>query len=177
MPALAALQFAQEILLRPVEIRLLVHFRTALARRHRERPDMDAIGLRALQQRDVLQVRRDRLERAHQIAQHVVVDAHLLVVTPAVHQIGLFIESSVGQMRGAPQFARLRSALRGVGEIERDETRAIKIARLTPRQRHNLNAMRAAEMSKRRIAHQPRRARDHHFPCHSRLPFLLSSDS
>ena len=53
---LALLQFAQKILLRPVEIRLLVHFRAALARRHRERADVDAIGLRALQQRDMAEL-------------------------------------------------------------------------------------------------------------------------
>ena len=64
---LALLQFAQKILLRPVEVRLLVHFRAAFARRHRERTDMNAISLRALQQRYVAELRRDRFERRHQI--------------------------------------------------------------------------------------------------------------
>ena len=53
VPGLALLQLAQKILLRPIEVRLLVHFRAAFARRHGERADVDAIGLGALQQRDM----------------------------------------------------------------------------------------------------------------------------
>ena len=78
MPALAVLQLAQEMLLLPVEVRLLVHLRAVFARRHGERADVHAIGLGALQQRDVAKLWRDRLERGHQIAQHQVVGADLL---------------------------------------------------------------------------------------------------
>ena len=62
--ALPCCKFAQEIFLRPIEVRLLVHFRAALARGHGERANVDAIRFRALQQRDVAERRRDRLERA-----------------------------------------------------------------------------------------------------------------
>ena len=95
---LALLQVAQEILLRPVEIRLLVHFRAALARRHGERADVDAIGLGALQQRDMPKRRRNRLERRHQIAQHRVVDVDLLWIAPAVDQVRRLIERGVDEM-------------------------------------------------------------------------------
>jgi len=70
------------------------------------------------------------------------------------------------------QFARLGGALRGVGEIERDETRAIKIARLTPRQRHNstpcaLPKCRSAALPTNPVAPATT------LSLHSRLPFLL----
>ncbi len=78
VPGLPLLQLAQKVLLRPVEIRLLVHFRAAFPRRHGERTDMHAIGLGALQQRHVPERWRDRLERRHQVAQHRVIGSDLV---------------------------------------------------------------------------------------------------
>ena len=167
VPGLSLLQLAQEILLRPVEIRLLVHFRASLARRHRQRADMHAIGLGALQQRDMLQIRRDRLERAHQIAQHVVVDGDLPRIAPAVDEIGLFIERGVDEMRRALQLRRDSHALRGIGKIEHDVAGTIEIARLAPRQRYNLRTTGCAEVPQRGIAHEPGGAGHHDFlACH-----------
>jgi hypothetical protein len=100
----------------------------------------------------MLQCRRDRFERAHQVAQHMIVDRDLLLVAPAVDEIGLFIERRVDQMRGALELACHRGALRRVGEVERDVTRAVEIARLTPRQRHNLRAADCAEVPQGGVA-------------------------
>jgi hypothetical protein len=97
VPGLALLQIAQKVFLRPVEIRLLVHFRAAFARRHLERADMRAIGLGALQQRDMLQ-RRSRLQRRHQIAQHAIVGLDLALIPPAVDQVWRLVERGVDQM-------------------------------------------------------------------------------
>ena len=98
MPGLALLQFAQKIFLSPVEVRLLVHFRAALARRHVERANVDAIRLRALQQRDMAERRRNRFERRHQIAQHQIVGSDLVRIAPAVDQVRCFIERGIDEM-------------------------------------------------------------------------------
>ena len=98
MPSPALLQFAQKILLRPIEIRLLVHFRAAFARRHVKRTDVDAIGLRSLQQRYVAELRRNRFKRRHQVAQHQIVGSDLVRITPAVDQVRRFIERGIDQM-------------------------------------------------------------------------------
>ena len=179
MPGLALLQLAQKILLRPVEIRLLVHFRAAFARRHGERADVNAIGLGALQQRDVPELRRDRLERGHQIAQHQVVGADLVRIAPAVDQVRRFIERGIDEMGCALHFGGGAQALRRIGQVDRNVAGAVEFARLAPRQRHNVAAARRAEVPQCGISDQPRRARDHDFlVCHSllqrRLPLSLA---
>ena len=111
MPRLALLQLAQKILLRPVKVRLLVHLGAAFACRHLERPDVGAIGLGALQQRDMPELRRDRLECGHQIAQHPVIDVDLLLIAPAVDEIRRLIERGVDQMGCTLQGGRCTRAL------------------------------------------------------------------
>ncbi|MGY3288358.1 hypothetical protein ACVWWP_001425 [Bradyrhizobium sp. LM3.6] len=55
MPTLAHLKFAQKDFLRPVEVGLLVHFGAAFAGRHGQGANVDAVGLGALQQGDMLE--------------------------------------------------------------------------------------------------------------------------
>ena len=168
MPRLALLQFAQKILLRPVKVRLLVHFRAALARRHRERADVNAIGLGALQQCDMPELRRGRFERGHQIAQHQIVGADLVLIAPAVDQIRCLIERGINQVGGALQFGGGAQALRRIGQVDRNVPGAVKLARLATRQRQNVASPDAAEVPQCGISHQSGRARDHHFlVCHS----------
>ena len=62
MPVLALLQLAKKVLLRPIEVRLLVHFGAAFPRRHREWADVDAVSFGTLQQGDVPKRGRHRLE-------------------------------------------------------------------------------------------------------------------
>ncbi len=138
MPGLASLQFAKEILLRPVKIRLLVHFRAALPRRHGQRTDVDAVGLGALQQRDVLERRRRRLQHRHQVAEHQIVGSDLAFIAPAIHQVRRLIERGIDEVGCALQLRRAARALRGVGQIHLNMAGAIKITRLSARQRDNL---------------------------------------
>ena len=115
---LALLQPAQKVLLRPVEIRLLVHFRAAFPRRHRERANMHAIGLGALQQRHMPKRWRRRLENRHQVAQHRVIGADLVRVAPAIDQVRRLIERGVDEMSCALQ-RRPRHAGIGPGRSDR----------------------------------------------------------
>jgi hypothetical protein len=72
-------------------------------------------------------------------------------------------------MGRALQRGRGGGALRGVGEIERDELRAAEIAWLASRQRDDVTTTNAAEVPQSGTADQPGRAGDHHFlACHSR---------
>ena len=176
VPGLALLQFAQKILLRPVEIRLLVHFRAALARRHRERADVDAIGLGALQQRDMAERRRNRLERRHQIAQHQVVGSDLVWIAPAVDQVRRFIERGIDEMGCILQRSCGLRALRRIGQVDRHVAGAVELARLAPRQRDNFAAAGSAEVPQCGISDQPCRARDHHFlVCHWTTPAPIAA--
>ena len=169
VPRLALLQLAQKILLRPVKIRLLVHFRAAFPRRHLERADMDAIGLGALQQRDMPELRRGRLERRHQVAQHRVIGVDLVLIAPAIDQIRRLIERGVDEMGCALQFGRCTRALGGIGQVDRDVTGAVELARLAPRQRDHLASAGAAEMPQGGVSHQPRGARDDYLFGHSHV--------
>ena len=161
--ALPLLQFAQEILLRPVEVRLLVHFRAALARRHGERANVDAVGLRALQQRDMAERRCDRFERRHQIAQHQIVGSDLVRIAPAVDQVRRFIERGIDEMGCILQRSCGLRALRRIGQVDRYVAGAMEIARLAARQRYNVAAAGPAEVPQCGISHQPGRARNHNF--------------
>ena len=68
------------------------------------------------------------------------------------------------QLCGGPR------ALRGIGEVDRHVTGAVELARLAPRQRHNVAPTRAAEVPQRGISDQTGRACDHDFlVCHFRL--------
>ena len=151
---LALLQPAQEVLLRPVEIWLLVHFRAAFARRHRQRSNVHAIGLGTLQQRHMPQRRRLRLENRHQVAQHGIVGADLAWIAPAVDQARRLVERGVDEMGRAPQLRRRVPALGGIGQIDRNVTGAVELARLAPRQRDHLASTGSAEMPQGSASHQ-----------------------
>ena len=133
VPRLALLQFAQKILLRPVEIRLLVHFRAAFARRHRERAHVDAIRLGTLQQRNMAEPWRNRFERLHQIAQHHVVGSDLVWIAPAVDQIRRFIERGIDKMGCILQRSCGLRALRSIGQIDLNVAGAVELSRFAPR--------------------------------------------
>jgi hypothetical protein len=170
VPVLALLQLTQEVLLGPVEIRLFVHFGTALARRHGQRADMDAISLGALQKRDMPKLRRHRFERRHQIAQHQIVGADLVLIAPAVDEVGGFVKRRINQMGRALHFGGGALALRGVGQVDGDMAGAIKRARLAPCKSYNFASTGCAEVTQGRMSDQPRRACDDHFlVCHSLL--------
>ena len=161
VPGLALLQFAQKILLRPVEIRLLVHFRAAFARRHDERTDVNAIGLGALQQRDVPKLRRGRLERGHQVAQHQIVGADLVRIAPAVDQVRRFIERGIDEVGGALQFGGDAHALRRVGQVDRNVAGAVGARAACAATAPQPRIRQRAEVPQGGISHQPGRARDH----------------
>jgi hypothetical protein len=60
--------------------------------------------------------------------------------------------------------------LRGFGQVDLDVPGAEELARLAPRQRHNVASTGRAEVPQCGISHQSGRARDHHFlPCHALL--------
>ena len=124
---------------------------------------MDAIGLRALQQRDMAELRRDRLERRHQIAQHQIVGADLVRIAPAVDQVRRFIERGIDEMGCVLQRSCGLRALRRIGQIDRYVAGAMELARLAARQRYNFAAAGPAEVPQCGISHQPGRARDHYF--------------
>ena len=168
--ALALLQPAQEVLLRPVEIRLLVHFRAAFPRRHRQRSNMHAIGLGTLQQRHMPQRWRHRLENRHQVAQHGVIGADLVWIAPAIDQVRRLIERGVDEVGRALQLRRRVLALGGIGQIDRDVTGAVELARLAPRQRDHLASAGSAEMPQGGASHQTGGAGDHNLlACHSHV--------
>src|SRR5262249_3140959 len=97
-----------------------------------------------------------------------------LPIAPAIDQIGLFMERGIDQMRRAFYLLGDRRALRGIGEIDRNEARAIKLARLAPRQRDHFCVADRAESTKRRAADEACRAGDDHLFCHGQnLPFLV----
>src|SRR5439155_17481080 len=66
VPALPLLLRPEVVLLQPVEV-LVRMARRALARGHRHRLDVRAVGLGALEQRDVLETPRRALQRLEQI--------------------------------------------------------------------------------------------------------------
>jgi len=136
--AFAPLQFAKKVLLRPIEIRLLVHFRAAFPRRHRERTDVDAVGFGALQQRHVPERRRRRLQHRHQVAEHQIVGSNLAFIAPSIHQVRRLIERGVDKVGCALQLRSDAGALHGVRQIHRNVAGAMKLARLAARQRDNL---------------------------------------
>ncbi len=133
VPRLALLQFTQKILLRPVKIRLLVHFRPALARRHRERADVDAIRLRALQQRDMAERRCNRFKHRHQMTQHQIVGSDLVWIAPAVDQVRRLIERGIDKMGCILQRSCGLRALRRIGQIDLNVAGAVEFTRLAPR--------------------------------------------
>jgi hypothetical protein len=96
-------------------------------------------------------------------------------VAPAVDQARLFMERGIDQVRRALELASHRSALRSIGEIERDMARAMESARLAPRQRDHLGATCAAEVAQCGVADQPGRTRDHHLLRHPVAPVAASS--
>ncbi len=160
MPGLAPLQFTKEVFLRPIEVRLLVHFRAAFPRRHCERTDMDAVGFGALQQRHMLERRRHRLKHRHQVAQHQIVGSYLAFIAPALHQVRRLIERCVDKVGCALQLRSAAGALSGIGQVYRNVAGAMEIAWLSARQRDHLASARAAEVPQGRVSHQPGRARD-----------------
>jgi len=127
---LALLQFAQKILLRPIEVRLLIHLRAALARRNVKWANVNAVGLRALQQRYMAEPRCNRLKRRHQIAQHRVVGSYLVRIAPTVDQARCFIERGIDEMGCTLQCCCGQRALRRVGQVDRYMPGAMELARL-----------------------------------------------
>ena len=160
MPILALLQFAKKALLRPIKIRLLVHFGAAFPRRYREWADVDAVSFGALQQGDVPKRRRRRLENPHQVTEHQIVGSDLALIAPAINQTRRLIERGIDEVGRALQFRSSFGALRSIRQIELNVTGAMEVARLAPRQRDHLALPGAAEVPQRSTSHQPRRARD-----------------
>ena len=131
---------------------------------------MHAIGLGTLQQRHMPQRRRRRLENRHQVAQHRVIGADLVRIAPAIDQVRRLIERGVDEMGRAPQLGRRALALGGIGQVDRDVTGAVELARLSPRQRDHLASAGAAEMPQGSASHQTRGARDNDLlACHSHV--------
>ena len=59
---------------------------------------MRPVGLGSLQQRDMLEVLRHRLQRLEQVLQHRQVRLHLFTIAPAFHQAGLFVDGRIHDM-------------------------------------------------------------------------------
>ena len=124
---------------------------------------MHAIGLGALQQRDVLESWRCGFERAHQIAQHAVVGLDLPGVAPAIDQARRLIECGIDQMGCTAELGRGAAAILGAGEIDRHVPRAVEIARLAARQRDALAIIGCTEVPQGGAADQAGGAGDHDF--------------
>jgi len=133
VPGLALLPFEQKILLGPVEVRLLVHFRAAFARGHVKRANVDAIRLRPLQQHDMAERRCNRFERRHQIAQHQIVGSYLVRIAPAVDQVRRFIERGIDEMGCILQRCCGLRALRPIGQVGRYVAGTVELTRLAAR--------------------------------------------
>jgi hypothetical protein len=98
----------------------------------------------------------------HQVAQNLVVGAYLIWIAPAVDQVRRFIKRGIDQMRCALQFRCGIGTLGCYGKVDRHMARAIELARLAPRQRHDLASIQCAEVPQGGVSHQPGRAGDHY---------------
>ncbi len=156
-----ALGGAQVVLLRPVEIGLFPHFRPALARGNGQRADVDAVGLGALQQRHVPQLRGGGKQRPHQVAQHAVVGADLLIVAPALDQSGQFEQSRVDQVSDIAQRVRRLPTGSGVCQVKR-KMPSDYASRAAAGNGDDIDIGRLSEMLQRRVANEARRASHQH---------------
>ena len=163
VPGLARLPGAQIAFLVPVEVRLLVHLRAVLACRHRERTDMHAVGLGALQQGHVAEPRGDLFEGAEQVPQHRLVGPDLLVFLPARDQPRPLVECGIDEMGDAGEPGRESGAGIGVGEIERRPARAECLVGTAARDGDHLAARLACEMLHGGIADEAGGAGDQDF--------------
>ena len=96
---------------------------------------MHAVGLGALQQRHVAQLRRGGLQRTEQIAQHQVVGPDLLVFPPARDQPRPLVKGGVDEVSDAGEVGREGGTSGGIGEIEGQPARAKRLIRPAPGQR------------------------------------------
>ncbi len=124
---------------------------------------MHTIGLGALQQRNMPEIRRCGFEHAHQIAQHPVVGFDLPGVTPAIDQARRLIERGIDQMGCTAELSRGAAAILSAGEIDRHVPRTAEIAWFAARQRDALAIVGCAEVSQGGAADQAGRAGDHDF--------------
>ena len=151
---------AQVVLLKPVEIVVRVA-RRPFARRHGDRPQMHAVGLGALQQRDMTK-RIPRRERFDEIAQHRQIGGHLLARAPSLDQVRPLLKRRVDQVRDLRQPRERLAARRFVHEVERQMSDPVGVAdpRAAPGNRHRLPALEAFETGQRGLADDARRAGD-----------------
>ena len=99
-----------------------------------------------LQQRHMAQLRRDRLERRHQIAQHQIIGADLVWIAPAIDETRRFIEGRIDEVSCSLQLRRRLRALRRIGQVDRHMMGAVERARLAPRQGYDIGAASLAEV-------------------------------
>jgi hypothetical protein len=96
----------------------------------------------------------------HQVAEHQIVGSDLAFIAPAINQTRRLIERGIDEVGYAVPFRGRSGALRSIRQIDLNVKGAMEIARLSPRQRHDLAFAGAAEVPQRGTSHQPRRARD-----------------
>ncbi len=106
------------------------------------------------------QIFRVPFQRVEQVAQHPVVGLDLLALPPAGNQSGTFVQSGINQMRHAGQTCGQLLAGSGVGQVQRQEARAMGIVGLPPRQGDDVAIGIGAEMPHRGITYQPAGAGD-----------------
>ena len=91
------------------------------AGRDRDRVQVHAVDLRSLQNADMLEIGGGADNRPHHVAQHGIVGLDLILARPARDQLGLLVQSRVGDVRDAGQ--RLERGARPflVSQIDRQK--------------------------------------------------------
>ncbi len=138
--------------------------RPALSGGHREGFDVDPVGLRALENGDVLQSGGGLLQGIEEVSDHGQVRLHLLLGLPALdHVVRQLVHRRVGDVGDVAHLAEDFLAAGGVGEVHRDVFGRADSGGLAARNRDDLPARESFEVTHRLESHQTRSPDDDDF--------------
>jgi hypothetical protein len=114
---------ANVVLLVEEKVRMVVA-RIALAGRDRDGMKVHTVGLRSLQDGDMLEHGLSRNNRLNHVMQHRVVDCDLISVRPAAHKIaGIFVNRRIRDVRDIGERRQRPMSSATVTQVYRDEVK------------------------------------------------------
>ena len=126
--------------------RLMLTTGPALLGRNGDRGKVRPVRLAALENRDVTEGRRGRLQRIQQVPEHRQVHFHLGSLPPALHEVVFFMERHVGDMGDAGDLAEHLQTLVPIRQIDGDRAGSDRHRGPASRQRNDIPASQRREV-------------------------------